>query len=82
MSKGRKKTGTGVKKITQFEIIRPNVAGIDVSDNDTMMVASFIFIAILLRFFANYKLVERRKEKGISQREIADKLCMDVSCYN
>ena len=28
------------------------------------------------------KLVERRKEKGISQREIAEKLCMDVSCYN
>jgi len=39
MSKKRKKTKTGVKKITQFEIIRPNVAGIDVSDNDTMMVA-------------------------------------------
>ena len=28
------------------------------------------------------KLVERRKEKGISQREIAGKLYMDVSCYN
>jgi len=28
------------------------------------------------------KLIERRKEKGISQREIAEKLCMDVSCYN
>ena len=27
------------KKITQFEIIRPNVAGIDVSDNAGMMVA-------------------------------------------
>jgi len=39
MSKGRKKTRTGAKKITQFEIIRPNVAGIDVSDNDAMMVA-------------------------------------------
>jgi len=39
MSKKSKKTKTGVKKITQFEIIRPNVAGIDVSDNDTMMVA-------------------------------------------
>jgi len=39
MSKKTKKTKTGVKKITQFEIIRPNVAGIDVSDNDTMMVA-------------------------------------------
>ena len=39
MSKSRKKTKTGVKKITQFEIIRPNVAGIDVSDNDAMMVA-------------------------------------------
>ena len=39
MSKSRKKTTTGVKKITQFEIIRPHVAGIDVSDNDAMMVA-------------------------------------------
>jgi transposase len=39
MSKKRKKTKTGVKKITQFEIIRPNVAGIDVSDNDAMMVS-------------------------------------------
>jgi len=39
MSKSTKKTKTGVKKITQFEIIRPNVAGIDVSDNDVMMVA-------------------------------------------
>jgi transposase len=39
MSKKTKKTKTGVKKITQFEIIRPHVAGIDVSDNDTMMVA-------------------------------------------
>jgi len=39
MSKSRKKTVTGAKKITQFEIIRPNVAGIDVSDNDAMMVA-------------------------------------------
>ena len=39
MSKSTKKTKTGVKKITQFEIIRPNVAGIDVSDNDAMMVA-------------------------------------------
>jgi transposase len=39
MSKSRKKTKPGVKKITQFEIIRPNVAGIDVSDCDTMMVA-------------------------------------------
>ena len=28
------------------------------------------------------KLIERRKEKSISQREIAEKLCMDVSCYN
>jgi len=39
MSKSTKKTKTGVKKITQFEIIRPQVAGIDVSDNDAMMVA-------------------------------------------
>ena len=39
MSKSTKKTKTGVKKITQFEIIRSNVAGIDVSDNDAMMVA-------------------------------------------
>jgi transposase len=39
MSKSTKKTKTGVKKITQFEIIRPHVAGIDVSDNDAMMVA-------------------------------------------
>jgi transposase len=39
MSKSTKKTATGVKKITQFEIIRSNVAGIDVSDNDSMMVA-------------------------------------------
>jgi transposase len=39
MSKRSKKTKTGVKKITQFEIIRPNVAGIDISDNDVMMVA-------------------------------------------
>jgi transposase len=39
MSKRSKKTKTGVKKITQFEIIRSKVAGIDVSDNDTMMVA-------------------------------------------
>ena len=39
MSKSTKKTKTGVKKITQFEIIRPNVAGIDISDNDAMMVA-------------------------------------------
>ena len=39
MSTGRKKTRTGAKKITQFEIIRPNVAGINVSDNDAMMVA-------------------------------------------
>jgi len=39
MSKSIKKTKTGVKKITQFEIIRSQVAGIDVSDNDSMMVA-------------------------------------------
>jgi len=39
MSKSTKKTKTGVKKITQFEIIRPHVAGIDVSDNDAMLVA-------------------------------------------
>jgi len=39
MSKSTKKTKTGVKKITQFEIIRPNAAGIDVSDNDAMVVA-------------------------------------------
>jgi len=38
MDKGKKKR-TGVKKITQFEIIRPNVAGVDVSDNGGMMVA-------------------------------------------
>ena len=38
MNKGKKKK-TGVKKITQFEIIRPNVAGVDVSDNNGMMVA-------------------------------------------
>jgi transposase len=38
MNKSNKKK-TGVKKITQFEIIRPNVAGIDVSDNAGMMVA-------------------------------------------
>ena len=37
MEKSRKKTN--VKKITQFEIIRPQVAGIDVSDNADMMVA-------------------------------------------
>jgi len=37
MDKVKKKTG--VKKITQFEIIRPNVAGVDVSDNGGMMVA-------------------------------------------
>jgi transposase len=39
MSKSIKKTKTGVKKITQFDIIRSQVAGIDVSDNDSMMVA-------------------------------------------
>ena len=39
MDKSKKKKQTGVKKITQFEIIRPNVAGIDVSDNNGMMVA-------------------------------------------
>jgi len=38
MDKSRKKK-TNVKKITQFEIIRSNVAGIDVSDNNGMMVA-------------------------------------------
>ena len=38
MDKSSKKK-TGVKKITQFKIIRPNVAGIDVSDNNGMMVA-------------------------------------------
>lgn len=38
MDKSSKKK-TGVKKITQFEIIRSNVAGIDVSDNNGMMVA-------------------------------------------
>ena len=38
MDKGKKKQ-QGVKKITQFEIIRPRVAGIDVSDNNGMMVA-------------------------------------------
>ena len=39
MNKSTKKTKTGVKKITQFEIIHSQVAGIDVSDNDAMMVA-------------------------------------------
>jgi transposase len=38
-NKKNKKNRTGVKKITQFEIIRPNVAGIDVSDDGGMMVA-------------------------------------------
>ena len=38
MDKGSKKK-TGVKRITQFEIIRPNVVGIDISDNHGMMVA-------------------------------------------
>ena len=38
MDKGSKKKA-GVKRITQFEIIRPNVAGIDISDNHGMMVA-------------------------------------------
>ena len=38
MNKSTKKT-TGVKRITQFEIIRPQVAGIDVSDNNGMVVA-------------------------------------------
>jgi len=38
MNKGKKKK-TGVKKITQFEIIRPHVAGIDVSDSNGMLVA-------------------------------------------
>jgi hypothetical protein len=33
------KKKTGVKKITQFEIIRHQVAGIDVSDNGGMMAA-------------------------------------------
>ena len=28
-----------MKKVTQFEILRPQVAGIDVSDNNGMMVA-------------------------------------------
>jgi len=28
------------------------------------------------------KLIRRRKESNISQGTIADKLCMDVSCYN
>ena len=28
------------------------------------------------------KLIRRRKESNISQVAIADKLCMDVSCYN
>jgi transposase/exonuclease VII small subunit len=39
MSKSTQKTKSGVKKITQFEILRSNVAGIDVSDNDAMLVA-------------------------------------------
>ena len=30
---------SGVKKVTHFEIIRPQVAGIDVSDNNGMMIA-------------------------------------------
>jgi transposase len=38
MDKSSKKKSS-VKKITQFEIIRPQVAGIDVSDNAGMMVA-------------------------------------------
>jgi len=28
------------------------------------------------------KLIRRRKESNISQGAIAEKLCMDVSCYN
>jgi len=38
MHKSSKKK-SGVKKITQFEIINPQVAGVDVSDNGGMMVA-------------------------------------------
>ena len=38
MDKSKKKNAR-VKKITQFEILRANVAGIDVSDNNGMMVA-------------------------------------------
>jgi len=38
MDKGKKKQQS-VKKITQFEIIRHQVAGVDVSDNNGMMVA-------------------------------------------
>jgi transposase len=38
MNKSSKKK-SNVKKITQFEIIRPHVAGIDISDNAGMMVA-------------------------------------------
>jgi transcriptional regulator with XRE-family HTH domain len=29
-----------------------------------------------------YKLIERRKAKGLSQNLVAEKLCMDVSNYN
>jgi len=39
MDKNSKKEKPRTKKITQFEILRPNVAGIDVSDNNGMMVA-------------------------------------------
>jgi rRNA maturation endonuclease Nob1 len=36
---GKQKEKSKKKKITQFEILRPNVAGVDVSDNGGMMVA-------------------------------------------
>lgn len=39
MKKGVVKKESSVKKITQFEIINPNAAGIDVSDNGGMVVA-------------------------------------------
>jgi transposase len=38
-SSKKKSQKSQVKKITQFEIIQPNVAGIDISDNAGMMVA-------------------------------------------
>ena len=39
MGKSKKKKQGVRKKITQFEIIRPHVAGVDVSDNNGMMIA-------------------------------------------
>ena len=53
------------------------------------MCGQSIYVAIFLRIFAiqlfameKIKLIEARKSKGLSQQQLAEKLCMDVSNYN